>query len=68
MGDDRVVGFVMANFDAGNEIDASRAHIWRLNIAGSEQGLGSAWGTAGSRSMGVAQEARRRGQTRITVF
>jgi len=54
MGDDRVVGFVMANFDAGNEIDASRAHIWRPNIAGSEQGLGSAWGTAGSRSMGVA--------------
>jgi diamine N-acetyltransferase len=64
MDDDRVVGFVMGNFDPGNEVDASRAHIWRLNIAASEQG----WGYGRFAVDAVAQEARRRGQTRITMF
>ena len=35
--DDRVVGFVMGNFDPDNEIDAFRAGIWRLSIAAGEQ-------------------------------
>jgi diamine N-acetyltransferase len=64
MDDDRVVGFVMGNFDPGNEIDASRAHIWRLNLAASEQGLG--YGRFAVN--GGAPEARRRRQTRITAF
>jgi hypothetical protein len=38
--EDRVVGFVMGNFDPDNEISAFRAGIWRLNIAADEQGQG----------------------------
>jgi diamine N-acetyltransferase len=40
MDDDRVVGFVLGNFDPDSEIDAFRAGIWRLNVAADEQGRG----------------------------
>jgi diamine N-acetyltransferase len=62
--DDRVVGFVMGNFDPDNEIAAFRAGIWRLSIAGSEQGRG--YGSFAVRQ--VAEEARLRGVSRITVL
>jgi diamine N-acetyltransferase len=62
--DDRVVGFVMGNFDPDNEISAFRAGIWRLNIAADEQGRG--YGKFAVEA--IAAEARRRGQTRITVL
>jgi diamine N-acetyltransferase len=62
--DDRVVGFVMGNFDPDNEIEAFRAGIWRLNIAADEQGRG--YGRFAVEA--VAAEARRRGQKRITVL
>ena len=38
--DDRVVGFVMGNFDPDSEIEAFRTSIWRLNIAADEQRRG----------------------------
>jgi diamine N-acetyltransferase len=63
MDDDRVVGFVMANFDPDNETDVFRAFIWRLNIAADEQGRG--YGRFAVEA--IAAEARRRGQKRITV-
>ena len=61
---DRVVGFVMGGFDPDSEIDAFRAGIWRLNIAADEQGRG--YGKFAVEA--VAEEARRRGQKRITVL
>jgi diamine N-acetyltransferase len=62
--DDRVVGFLMGNFDPDNEISAFRAGIWRLNIAAHEQGCG--YGRFAVEA--IAAEARRRGQKRITVL
>jgi diamine N-acetyltransferase len=62
--DDRVVGFVMANFDPASEIDAFRVGIWRLNIAASAQGRG--YGRYAVEA--VAAEARQRGYNRITVL
>ena len=62
-GDD-VVGFVMANWNPGEEIPEFRAGIWRLNVAHE----------ARTRGVGrfaveqVADEARRRGLDRITVL
>jgi len=61
---ERVVGFVMGAFDPGNEVDAFRAGIWRLNIAAGEQGRG--YGRFAVNA--VAEEARRRGHARITVL
>jgi diamine N-acetyltransferase len=62
--DDHPVGFVMANFDPEHEIAAFRAGIWRLNIAAGQQGRGYGAFAVGQ----VAQEARRRGVSRITVL
>ena len=61
---DEVVGFVMANFDAENEIDAFRAGIWRLNVSGHAQGRGVGRFAVDE----VAAEAVRRGIRRITVL
>lgn len=61
---DRVVGFVMANFDPDNELEAFRCGIWRLNVAADAQGKGVGRFAVGA----VAEEARRRGQSRITVL
>lgn len=62
--DDEVVGFVMGNFDADNEIEAFRAGIWRLNVAASAQGRGVGRFAVEE----IAAEARRRGFDRITVL
>jgi diamine N-acetyltransferase len=62
--DDRVVGFVMGNFDPDSDIRAFRAGIWRLNIAAGEQGRGYGRFAVDE----VAAEARRRGHKRITVL
>jgi diamine N-acetyltransferase len=62
--DGEVVGFVMANFDPDNEQPAFRCGIWRLNVAGAAQGLGVGRFAVDA----VAEEARRRGQTRLTVL
>lgn len=61
---DRVVGFIMGNFDPENEIAAFRAGIWRLNVAADEQRRG--YGRFAVEA--VAAEARRRGHKRITVL
>src|SRR5713101_1175356 len=55
--DDRVVGFVMGNFDPDSEIEAFRTSIWRLNIAADEQRRG--YGRYAVEAF--AAEARRRG-------
>ncbi|MBI4933503.1 MAG: GNAT family N-acetyltransferase [Actinobacteria bacterium] len=62
-GDD-VVGFVMGSFDPDNEIDFFRCGIWRLNISGEHQGRG--YGRFAVQ--GVIDEARRRGEQRVTVL
>lgn len=62
--DGRVVGFVMGNFDPENEISAFRAGIWRLNVQDLEQGRGYGRFAVAA----VADEARRRGFSRITVL
>jgi diamine N-acetyltransferase len=58
-----VVGFVMAAFDPGNDVPALRCLIWRLAVAADAQGQGV--GRFAVRS--VWEEARRRGQDRLTV-
>jgi diamine N-acetyltransferase len=62
--DDQVAGFVMANFDPDNELHEFRCGIWRLNVAAAAQGRGVGRFAVDS----VAAEARRRGQTRLTVL
>jgi diamine N-acetyltransferase len=61
---DRLVGFVMANFDPGNELAEFRCGIWRLNVAADAQGRGVGRFAVDA----VAEEARRRGNSRITVL
>jgi diamine N-acetyltransferase len=61
---DELVGFVMANFDPDNEQEAFRCGIWRLNVAAAAQGHGVGRFAVDA----VAEEARRRGQARITVL
>lgn len=61
---DRLVGFVMANFDPGNELEAFRCGIWRLNVAGDAQGRGVGRFAVAA----VVDEARRRGQHQVTVL
>ncbi|ACQ78612.1 GCN5-related protein N-acetyltransferase [Beutenbergia cavernae DSM 12333] len=61
---DKIVGFVMANFDPDNEIEAFRCGIWRLNIAAHAQGRGVGRFAVEE----VASEARKRGQDRMTVL
>ena len=59
-----VVGFVMGSFDPANELDFFRCGIWRLNIDGAQQGHG--YGRFAVQ--GVIDEARRRGERRVTVL
>ena len=61
---DRVVGFVMANFDPDNELEAFRCGIWRLNVTADAQGSGVGRFAVEA----VAEEARRRGRSRLTVL
>lgn len=62
--DDEVVGFVMANFDPDNELEAFRAGVWRLNVSADAQGRGVGRFAVDE----VAAEAGRRGFDRITVL
>lgn len=61
---DQLVGFVMGGFDPGSSVDAFRCGIWRLNIAEHQQRRG--YGRFAIDA--VCQEARRRGQDRVTVL
>ncbi len=61
---DEVVGFIMGNFDPENELEAFRAGIWRLNVAAHAQGRGVGRFAVDA----LADEARRRGVSRITVL
>lgn len=61
---DELVGFVMGAFDPDCEIDFFRCGIWRLNIAAGHQRKG--YGTFAVDA--VVEEARRRGQHRVTVL
>lgn len=61
---DEVVGFVMANFDPDNELPEFRCGIWRLNVAAAAQGRGVGRFAVHA----VAEEARRRGNSRMTVL
>lgn len=62
--DDEPVGFVMANWDPDNEIEAFRAGVWRLNVADAARGKGVGRFAVER----VIDEARRRGVARITVL
>ena len=62
--DATVVGFVMANWDPQNELEAFRAGIWRLNVDAQAQGRGVGRFAVAE----VSAEARRRGVDRITVL
>jgi len=59
-----VVGFVMGGFDPGSTNPAFRCGIWRLNVAAGAQGAG----VGRFAVQAVAEEARRRGNDRLTVF
>lgn len=61
---DSVVGFVMANFDPDNELEAFRCGIWRLNVAGHAQRRGVGRFAVDE----VAAQARSRGFERMTVL
>ncbi|MEU3017401.1 MULTISPECIES: GNAT family N-acetyltransferase [unclassified Nocardiopsis] len=61
---EETVGFVMGGFDPGSEVDAFRCGIWRLNVSAAHQGRG--YGRFAVEA--VAREARRRGNTRLTVL
>ncbi|HEY3868179.1 MAG TPA: GNAT family N-acetyltransferase [Actinocrinis sp.] len=61
---DRLVGFVMGGFNPDSPVDAFRCGIWRLNIAEGSQDRG--YGRFAVEA--VCQEARRRGQQRVTVL
>jgi diamine N-acetyltransferase len=59
-----VVGFVMANFDPEEQVEAFRCGIWRLNVDRAAQGRGVGRFAVDA----VLEEARRRGQQRVTVL
>lgn len=60
----QLVAFVMAGFDPDSPIDFFRCGIWRLNVAADQQRRG--YGRFAVQA--VADEARRRGQHRLTVL
>ncbi|GAB3699213.1 GNAT family N-acetyltransferase [Nocardiopsis oceani] len=63
MDGDQAVGFVMVEFDPGAKDPDDRAAIWRLNVAADLQGRG--YGRFAV--LGALAEARRRGNSRVTV-
>lgn len=63
-GDDTVVAFVMGSFDADADAEEFRAILWRINVEASDQGRG-----IGKFAVeGLANEARRRGLSRLYVI
>lgn len=61
---DEVIGFVMANFDPGNDLEPFRAGVWRLNIDANAQGQGAGRFAVDQ----VIAEARRRDVSKISVL
>ncbi|MBR7827874.1 GNAT family N-acetyltransferase [Actinospica sp. MGRD01-02] len=62
---DEVVGFVMAGFDTSMPPESFfRCGVWRLNIAAEHQGRG--YGRFAVEA--VCEQARRRGERRVTVL
>jgi diamine N-acetyltransferase len=61
---DQMVAFVMGGFDPDAPIDAFRCGIWRLNVDADHQGRG--YGRFAVQA--VLDEARRRGEQRVTVL
>lgn len=61
--DDRVVGYIMANFDAEATEEFLRAALWRINVAAEIQGAG----VGRFAVQAFADEARARGFSRATV-
>ena len=61
---DQVVGFIKGNLDPEEEREESRCCIWSINVKASAQGHG-----VGRFAVhGLADEARSRGFTRLTVI
>lgn len=60
---DRVVGYIMGNFDPDASEDFLRAALWRINVAAETQGEGVGRFAVTS----LANEARARGFDRLTV-
>lgn len=61
---DQLVAFVMGGFDNDAPVGLFRCGIWRLNVATDHQGKG--YGQFAVRA--VLDEARRRGERRVTVL
>ncbi len=61
---DEVVGFIRGNFDPENTQPEFRSCIWRINVAASAQGSGIGKFAV----LALAEEARLRGFTQITVI
>ena len=59
-----VLAFIMANFDADAEEEEFRSCIWRMNVSAEAQGKGVGKFVVKS----TADEARKRGFTRLTVI
>jgi len=61
---DQVVGFIRGNFDPDNAQEEFRSCVWRINVSADYQG----GGIGRFAIMGLADEARSRGFTRLTVL
>lgn len=62
--DDKVVGFIHANFDPDAPQEEFRAALWRINVDANVQGVG-----VGSFAVNaLIEEARRRGVDKLTVL
>jgi len=59
-----VLAFIMANFDADAHEEEFRSCIWRMNVSAEAQGKGVGTFVVGE----TAEEARKRGFTRLTVI
>jgi GNAT superfamily N-acetyltransferase len=63
-GDDKVVAFLMANFDPNAHEEEFRSCIWRMNVAANTQGKG----VGRFAVVAAATEAKKRGFSRLTVI
>jgi GNAT superfamily N-acetyltransferase len=61
---DEVVGFIRGNFDPDDEHEEFRSCVWRINVSADAQGLG----VGKFAVLGLAEEARSRGFTRLTAI
>jgi len=61
---DEVVGFIRGNFDPDDVHEEFRSCVWRINVSADAQGLG----VGKFAVLGLAEEARSRGFTRLTAI